>query len=149
MKKINQKAVSPLIATVLIVAFTIAVAVIVVSSLTSVTKQQTEAVAAKEGCARGALDIFAASCTNRSVTAIIQNIGTVDLTNFTIFANINNQLSTNTTPDGGSTVLAPGQILTLKANMTYNGTIAKLRVSAGNCPVNIEITNSSSAIGTC
>lgn len=145
----KQKAVSPLIATVLIVAFTIAVAMIVVSALTSVTKQQTEAVTAKEACARAALDIIARSCSNDVITAIIQNIGTGDLTNFTIFANINNQLYTNTSPSGGNSVLTPGGLLTLNAYTTYNGSILKLRVSAGNCPVGIEVTNETTVIGTC
>lgn len=144
-----MKAVSPLISTVLIVAFVIAAAVIVVSSLTSVTKQQTEVVETKESCARAALDIIAETCSNDIITAIVQNIGTADLTNFSIFANINGQLYTNTTPENGNVVLKPGEIVTLQANTIYNGEISVLRVSAGNCPVSIEVTNSTTTIGTC
>jgi len=146
----DSKAVSPLIATVLIVAFTIAAAVIVVSSLTSVTKQQTEAVAAKEACARAVLNIIATSCSSDTITAVIQNVGSVDLTNFTIFANINGQLYTNTSPAGGNSLLTPTSgPLTLQAYTTYNGSIKTLTVMAGNCPTHIEVTNATAPIGTC
>ncbi len=146
----KQKAVSPLIATVLIVAFTITAAIIVVSSLTSVTSEQTKAISTKQECARGGLFIIESGCTSKEIIVVVQNIGTVDLSNFTVFANINNQLYTNNTPRNGNSVLSKGGLLTLYANTSLSGAIKSILVMAGNCPqVSMEITNDTKSIGTC
>lgn len=147
---VSSKAVSPLIATVLIVAFTIVIAIIVTSSLTGVTKTQSEVISARQSCARGGLYIIDTICSSDVINVVIQNIGEVDLTNFSMFANINTQLYTNNSPVNSNSVLSKGGLLTLQAYTAYNGSIKELTVVAGNCPqVFKEVTNDTKAIGTC
>jgi flagellin-like protein len=136
------KAISPLIAVVLLIAFAITVGTIISSFLTSLTKTQTLAAEEKSMCAHGRLNIVSASCINNTIKIMVQNTGDVDLTNFTIFAKIDNNLYTNTSPLNANAVLTPGNIVLLEAYISTNGEIARLRVSAGNCPgVFGEITN--------
>ncbi len=62
MIKASAKAISPLIATVIILGLTITVSLMVISSLTSVTKSQTTAVASRAECAGALLNILQTKC---------------------------------------------------------------------------------------
>ncbi len=159
-----MKGISPLIATVIIVAVTIVAAILVTSSTTSVIKTQTETTTKTQKCPSAALELLDYRCVNTTnptaagsaygfdtIRASITNVGSVTLSNFSIFALVDTSVYNNATPDNGATLLSPGASTTLSATTTLNGTIAKLRVMAGgDCPgVFIEITNDTKAIGSC
>ena len=85
----NKKGISPLIAGVLMIAFTLAVAAIVSGFLTSVAKTGTTQIstgfALQVNCTKAALDIIDASCintasTSANVTVALANVGPVALT---------------------------------------------------------------------
>lgn len=149
-----MKAISTLIATVIVVAITIVAAMIVVSSVTNVMKSQTDTTSKTQKCANAGLTFIDYKCSNETIIVSIQNIGQTDLSNFTIFT----LMGGNTTPYQNSsaqnslTILKPGEFATLQAatGFNYNGSISKLVVSAGNCPgITHEITNDTITIGTC
>lgn len=147
---IFMKGISPLIATVLIVALVIFISIIITSSLVGVTKSQTEVISTKQQCARGGLYIIETSCPNNVINVVMQNIGEVELTNFSIFANINNQLYVNNSPVNGDSVVGKGELITLQAYTAYDGAIKSITVMAGNCPqISMEVTNETKTLGTC
>lgn len=147
-----MKAISPLIATVILVAFTITAAIIVTGALTSMTKSQTETATKGGTCPTGALDIVYMGCPSNTIKVTISNLGRVDLQNFTIFADVNGQIYSNSTPVNSGTTLKPADTVTLEGYTAYDGAIAKLRVTSGGtvCPgVYTERTNDTLTIGTC
>jgi flagellin-like protein len=147
-----MKGVSPLLATVFLVAFVIAVAFIVASTFSSLAESQAAAAAEKGKCTGGAISIIGTKCSNNTLSVYIQNVGDIDLKNFTIYAEINKYVLLNSSPVNGSKILKPGKIVDLYAyiNTTkYTGEISKLRVSAGNCPVYQELRNYTATIATC
>lgn len=163
----NNKAasgISPLIASVILIAFTIAIAIIVTGAMTSISKTQTEQATKSQKCPANILDIIQTSCTNAAgagkgnitIRATILNNGRVDLTSFTLTAIVNGAIYTNSSPVYGSLTLKPGNITTLEAATTNTslgttGQISKLRISAGgDCPgLYIEKKNDTVSIGDC
>ncbi len=145
----RKKAVSPIIATVILIAFVIAVAAIVTSSLTTVIKTQTTtAETASKACTGAALNIISSSATS-SLQIAVENLGPNAMSNFTITAKrADNSLYTNTTA-AATLSIAKGSsaIITIPdINSTSGCPLSMLRVSGGNCPVSIEIDNSTKSI---
>jgi len=146
-----KKAISPLIAAVILVAVVFTIGILMSSSFTSIFKTQIDSSTNMQKCSTTPLELIYYTCTSDTIKATISNIGKIDISNFSIFAEINGNVYTNSTPLNYQTTLTPGSITTLEAVTSYNGPISKLRISAGgDCPgVYIEINNDTKAIGTC
>lgn len=91
-----MKGISPLIASVLLIAFTLGVALIIGTWLTSVSKSSTETVGGQFGqevnCSKVILDIVDALCHGTTnVTVTLQDIGSISLTNPTFYFKTTNQ----------------------------------------------------------
>ena len=141
-----MKAVSPLLAGVLMIAFVLAVAAIVGGWLTSITKTETAIVetglVTTVNCSKGALSIVYMRC-GQGVTAdydqlnmTIANIGRITLTDFSL----SGEVATGGIFANSSTyskTLGLGGMTTLVYNFThtsYSGVVEKVRVSAHSCP---------------
>lgn len=108
-----MKGISPLIASVLLIAFTLSVAAIIGSWLTSMTKTTTDTVggelAKQVNCSKVTLDVIDALChSTTNVTVSIQNIGPISLTNPSFYMRTTDQTAcvsnqTDTIPGGGIT----------------------------------------------
>ncbi|MFZ3077802.1 MAG: LamG-like jellyroll fold domain-containing protein [Candidatus Aenigmatarchaeota archaeon] len=96
------------------------------------------------------LQKFAVDGYFKTIKASVRNIGSTPLSNFTVFADINGRLYQNDTPlNGGLTLPAASEPLTLQAYTYYDGPIKTLKVSVLNCPISMTMTNDSAAVGTC
>lgn len=146
----SQKAVSSLIAAVLLVAFVIAVAIIVTNSFTNVIKLQTGTVeTVNKACVGAAIVIVDSSVTASSFQMVVQNMGPGALSNFTItakkadgaFYTNASAASTLSIGKGASAIITLADI-----NSTSGCPLSLLRVSAGNCPVSNEMDNSTQSI---
>jgi flagellin-like protein len=142
-----KKGLSPLIATVMLIAITLGVSALLGSWFTSITKTQTEIIeeiATKQINCTGALlsivDIVCSS-TDQQLRVAISNLGDIEMYNFSILAKVNNTFYDNKT--GGPSItdpLNPGEqaILTYYCSNTLycvgNATLENLRVSPMNCP---------------
>jgi len=145
------KAISPLIATVILVAFVVGIGIIITSSFTTMTKTQTNLATRNANCPGAVLDIVSATCnaTSNELQIVVTNAGSIKLQNFSLTATIDGKLYTNSTP-AGITELSPGSSGKITADIGQNGTISKLRVNVGNCPgMFVEITNETVPIATC
>lgn len=139
-----MKGISPLMAGVLMIAFTLAVAAIIGSWLTSISRTETAEVETgfrtTINCSKGVIDIVDVTCLasapNEELTVAINNVGDVDLDDFSLSGKINvGGLFANAT--SYNLTLGRGQMGLLKYtfnNLTYNGTVKTVRVTAGNCP---------------
>ena len=146
-----MKAISPLIAAVIIVAVTIAIAIIVSGVITSVLESQTATATKTQKCPTTPINWVHYTCSNDIIKATITNPGSVELSNFTVFAVIEGTTYTNSSPVNGNSILKPGDVLTLEAAGASTGEISMLRVSTGgDCPgIFVEVTNDTIDIGTC
>ncbi|MDI6825761.1 MAG: hypothetical protein QMD36_01035 [Candidatus Aenigmarchaeota archaeon] len=105
-----MKGISPLIASVLLIAFTLGVATIIGTWLASVSKTGTETVGGTFGkevnCSGVVMDIVDALCHHTTnVTVMIHNIGSMPLTNPSFYMRTTNQTTcvsnqTDTIPGG-------------------------------------------------
>lgn len=137
-----NKGISPLIAGVLLIAFTLAVAAIISGWLSGVMRttvtQVEKGTEEQVECSKGILEIIGNKCDGGDLTIVIQNTGTINLTSFSVYATATDgTVYTNTTPTYYNTTLQPGEVLTLLSNgkvKLNQKTLSKLRVSAGNCP---------------
>lgn len=142
---ILKKAISPLMATVLLLAITLAVGGILGSWFVSMSRSSIEEEEGKLieliNCT-GSLDIVKVTCngTNTEFKVIIHNIATdINLYDFSTFALVNNVPYTNSTggPNSTSPLGAGEQTILEYSGCTacvVNATINKVRVSPGNCP---------------
>lgn len=142
-----KKALSPLMATVMLIALTLTVAALLGSWFTTMTKTQTstieESAKTQINCTSAILDIVDVTCSasEEKLKVVIHNLGDIELYDFSTYALINNTGYTNSTGGPNSTnLLNPGEqyILTyFCSNATYciaNTSVSKIRVSPGNCP---------------
>jgi len=140
-------------ATVLLLALTLAVGGILGSWFVSMSRTEMGTVGEKlteQINCTGSLDIVKVTCNTSAdeLKVVVHNIGTdIILYDFSTFALINNVPYTNSTsgPSSASPLGAGEQtILTYACSDTYcpvNATVNKVRVSPGNCPKGwIEIT---------
>ena len=90
----SMKAISPLLAGVLIISFTLAVAAILSGWFTTISKTQTKTLetglASQVECSKGLLDIVSIDCSTDLVRMAINNLGTIQLTNITYFLKFSN-----------------------------------------------------------
>ena len=125
-----MKGISPLMATVLIVAFTLAVAAIIGGWLTSISRTETSTIesgmATQIECTKAQIDIVSVGDTG----PVIQNIGQVNFTSKGFALVCGNDVSTK------ETELNVGQFLNIDSgtgtNCTTNGNV--VRVSSIDCP---------------
>jgi len=115
------KGISPLIASVLLIAFTLGVATIIGSWLTSVSKTGTEKVGGQFGkevnCSNVVLDIVDALChDNTNVTVTLHNIGSRPLANPTFYIKTVNQ---TTCVSNQTDTLGGGGISKYEINCTF------------------------------
>lgn len=137
------KGVSPLIATVLLIAFTLSIAGLLGSWLSSMTKTQTENIGKSTvdviNCTNAILDIFQIACINSTLRVTISNIGSNTMFGFSTFAQIDsNQYINNTGGPNSTSPLMPGEQTVLVygcQSICSNGTtISRVRVTPSNCP---------------
>lgn len=134
-------------ATVILVALTLAVAALLGSWFTTMTKTETsiieKSMKAQVNCTSAILDIVDVICSSSSqeLRVTIHNLGDISLYDFSTFAFINNTGYTNNTGGPNSTnPLGPGEqtILTYFCDSTIycsgDASVAKVRVSPSNCP---------------
>ena len=86
----NRKGISPLIAAVLLIAFTLAVAAIVSGFFTSIAKTGTTQIstgfALQVNCTKAAIEVVDAFCTVNAITVAATNTGPISLTDVSIIA---------------------------------------------------------------
>jgi len=95
---VSMKGVSPLIATVLLIAFTVAIGGLISVWLTGFTRTQTESVGSQAStsitCSNGGLSLFSVSYCNPYLTGKITNTGTVSLGNISLTITFSNASTT-------------------------------------------------------
>lgn len=142
-----MKGISPLIASVLLIAFTLAVATIIGSWLTSVSKTSTQQIGGQltqqVNCTGNVLDIVDALChDNTVVTITLQNMGDAALTSPSFYIRAQNQ--TYSCTNSSTDTIAAGGISKFDipcTNFPVNMTINYVRVTAlcsGTVPVYTE-----------
>jgi flagellin-like protein len=128
----GRKGVSPLIAAVLLIAFTMAVAAILTAWVTTFTQEQTGAVENQSDqvieCSGGVIDVLDSDSNGNQLNITVANVGTVGFDNLTV-----------TVLSGGSVVgsnyingLASGD--TSFKQIDLSGAPDKVRVASRNCP---------------
>jgi len=114
-----SKGVSPLIATVLLIAFTLAAAGIISGWLSSTIKSSTENVGSGIGsqisCSKASLDIIDTVCNdNGNITIVVSNLGPIEVDAPAIYVRSSGgKVCMNTTANTSST-LGPGHSMVLK-----------------------------------
>lgn len=143
-----KKGISPLLATVILIALTLSVAALLGSWFTSVTRMQTgiieEAATKQVNCTAAFLEIVDVACSGSTdnIKVTITNLGNeISLYNFSTLVTLNNTYYLNSTGGPNSTnPLNPGEQAILSyfcSNTTYciNGVkVAKVRVTSYICP---------------
>jgi flagellin-like protein len=133
----RQKGLSPLIAVVLLIAFTISVGVIIGAWVTSFSKSKTEELGTTGGkavsCSGGVLDFKADNIGSTSIQ--IENKGNIDLYDFRIVV-VNSTAATeyNTTNYNKTNPLKPGNPGVVSNSALSASSGDTVRVVAGNCP---------------
>ena len=129
-----RKGVSPLIAAVVLIAFTISIAFIVANWATSFVSTQTESISSEIQCV-GALDADSPTFSGSTVSIRVSNFNPkINLTNLKISvfyddASLNiDSVATNVD------VLGPGDTKTISHNTQENTRPKSVRVVASNCP---------------
>jgi flagellin-like protein len=129
-----MKGVSPLIASVLLIAITMTLAAILASFVSSYTQQSLSGL---ESCVGGTITFATAEYPQLSGSTIVAiiDVSNVDLTGFKIEA-INSTGDVNTVTATGTTTISAGGSGTIRADFTGTGVVVgdKTRVVAGNCP---------------
>jgi len=143
-----KKGISPLLATVILIALTLSVAALLGSWFTSVTRMQTEIIeediTRQINCTSALLEITDVSCSNdtQKIQVIITNLGNnIALYNFSTLVTLNDTYYINNTGGPNSTnPLDPGEQAVLEyfcSRTQYcvdNVKVAKVRVSSYICP---------------
>jgi flagellin-like protein len=142
-----EKGLSPLMASIILIALTLTVAAFLGSWLTSMTKSQTGTV--ERGgeklinCTNARMDIATVICSNPSglIKIAVTNIGQLELYNFSIFVKAGSNLFSNSSYPAGT--INPGEQIifqqpcdkTAVTGTCANGTTVELvRITPGNCP---------------
>jgi len=142
-----KKGLSPLLATVMLIAITLAISALLGNWFTSMTKTQTdiieETATRQINCTGALLSITDSICssTNQQLKIALTNLGDIVLYDFSTLAKVNNTFYANNTGGPSSTnPLNPGEqyiLIYFCSNTTYcarNATVESLRVSPSNCP---------------
>lgn len=132
-----MKGLSPLIATVLLIAFTVGVGGIISVWISSFTRTSSETIS-NEGnlqiiCSNGAVDLSSLRYCNNNISGIIKNTGRIAIGNITLQTVFNNgsQIShaLNDTDTGGSN---SGNYLTRKPGQLFSFNVSIGGGSSGN-----------------
>ncbi len=143
-----MKGLSPLMASVMLIAFTLAVAALIGSWFTSMTKTETATIEKGSvetiNCTKGLVVVTGVICRAtgdyHDIQIGINNQGQLNLYDFSSVIKINNTFISNNTggPNSSTQLDAGGQdVLTYGCGDTVcveNVSIESVRVSAGNCP---------------
>ena len=130
---------------VLLIAFTVSIAALIGSWLSSMTKEETQLVEENLNeqidCSDAILDIIDIACAESTdeLQVTIHNVGNTDLYDFSLTAKINNTYFTNTTFGPNSTdPLSPGEQYVLDytncEDCDEGNVITLIRVAPANCP---------------
>jgi len=146
-----MKGLSPIIATVMLIALTLSIVAILATWFSSLTKSQQENIesgsARLVNCTTANLDLVGVICSNttKQLQIAVNNLGQVDLYDFSTLAQINNTYYQNSTGGPNSTYpLSPGHqtILVYGCDLcTINAKVSIVRVTPGNCPQIYEEKN--------
>jgi hypothetical protein len=133
----------------MLIAFTLAVAVIIGAWLTSVSRQTTEttgkSLLTQVNCSKAILTIVDATCTNNSLTVAVANLGSIDLTNPNFYARLTNGTSIAWAMSG--TTISPGGTLVNTTTPGWSGgTLDYVSITA-LCSGTTGITTEKSSIG--
>lgn len=139
-----QKGLSPIIASVLLIAFSLAIAALLGGWFTSLTKTETETIEESAtttvNCTKAVMDIISVSCnsTSNEFRLALNNLGSIELYDLSTYAKIGIEDYQNSTGGPNSTnVWGPGEQIILRYGCTgycsQNATVGKVRVSAGSC----------------
>ena len=129
-----MKGISPLIASVLLIAITMTLAAILATFVSSYTRQQ---LAAMPACVGGTLTFATAAypkLTGTTTVTAVVDVDNVDLTGFTI--EVIDSTGTVQSKDGGSSTIKAGSAGTVSNNTFSLLAVGdKARVIAKNCPI--------------
>jgi len=147
-----KKAISPMIATVLLIGFTIAVGAILSIWFTTFTRTQTTAVSGAAGCAANPVDVTAVDLSNGILTYLLINRGAhpVNFTSATFSCDTGSWTNTSL-----AYVVSPGSQLMIKENTTAGaGTACSVRSKVsitvyGYCTDVGGVTQGACPAGTC
>jgi len=137
-----MKGISPLIATVLLIAFTLSVAGLLGGWFSGLTKTQTETIEKSSvelmNCTGAVISIVNVLCNNNTLRIVVANEGNNALYGFSTFAQVGETNYINSTggPDINSPLMPGGQT-TLEYGCsicTEGARITKIRISTSNCP---------------
>lgn len=129
-----RKGVSPLIASVILIAFTISLAFIVANWATSFVGSQTEAISSQAQCI-GALDADSPSFVGTKVSVRVSNFNpTMNLTNLKISVLYSDPANNIDSAASGVTTLGPGDTKTINYDTAKTITPKSVRIVASNCP---------------
>ena len=138
------KAVSPLLASVVLIALVLTIGIFVSSSFSNIMQSEKEKTKEIQSCSQAGLIIEDVMCSNSILRIVIQNSGNVKLSDFKIYAKISGNLYTNTTPLNYNVTLTPGDAITLEGYTSYSGEVERVKAYSGTCPgVSAEVTNES------
>jgi flagellin-like protein len=161
----KMKAVSPLIATVLLIAFTIAVGGLISIWLTGFTQTQTQSVGTQAStsivCSNGGLSLSSVGFCNLYLSGKISNSGTVSLGNISIIVTYTNAslvqkfcftvagstIGTISSPCAGNLSLMPSELTTF--NFTIGGSNFDTIKILSNCSGVTASVDSGSVSRTC
>jgi flagellin-like protein len=147
----KQKGLSPLVAAVLIIAFTVAVAGLISSWLSTTTKQQTEIVGKslqyQVNCTKANLGVIEVICSENKLEVSVYNYGPIDLTNISVYVSNGTTLYSNSTCSGSDSI-GPGQtkVLTCFGSPFVHGNKLTLVRVGGLCANTVGIYGESSDI---
>jgi flagellin-like protein len=132
----NKKGISPLIASVLLIAFTMAIAGIMATWATTFSRERLDVASDESECV-GALDLSSLTFANGMITGKIRNVGTrINLTEFVASVEYSD-ITRNTEyklKNYNITTLSPAETAFFTINTTDITKPEKLEVIAGNCP---------------
>ncbi|UCG95410.1 MAG: hypothetical protein JSV92_05250 [archaeon] len=138
------KGISPLIATILLIAFVIAVGGVLSGWLISFSRESTEEARVRGEtdikCSYAGLYISDATCNSTDpgkLTLITENTGSEDLTDFSITVIYDNNTAFTLQVTPGSTTLSPGDVQAFYNNTDIGdcNDIAEVIIKSNTCPV--------------
>ncbi|RLJ01379.1 MAG: hypothetical protein DRP11_04480 [Candidatus Aenigmatarchaeota archaeon] len=139
----GRKGISPLIAAVLLIAFTITVAAVLATWASSFVKTQTQTIeqsAEQTECTKANLRVEEAEWdqANSQLNVLVLNIGDVELSKFKIYIFTSATQFTEETPSNSDDVLAKGDYGSFSVPMSSEP--VKIQVISDTCPVEAKYT---------
>lgn len=136
----SRKGISPLIAAILLIAFTITVATFLASWSTTFAKEQTEEFsrAGEEiasNCQQANLQVETAvyDSSDESITAVVWNMGRVELSNFEFLVYYSDVNISTLTPSNSNRTLSTGDFYTFTVD-NVTSVPEKIQVRSKYCP---------------